>query len=432
MNSIRNRTEGKRRLVSRLLSVMMAALMLLSAMPFAGAVTRAEIDALKKQQSQLSSSKSSLQSKLSELKDSKQEVVSKKLLLEEQIDVIRQELDVCKNLIAQYDQQIQDKTVELEQAQEEEAKYYALFCERVRGMEKTSNVSYWSVIFQASDFSDLLDRLNIISDVMAYDNEVMDALAAAREAVANAKADLEEAREGQQQVKAQLESNQAELQSQQAELDKLLAQIEAQEDQYAEQLDETTASAADLANDIAAAEKQYQAQIEAAKKAEEAARKKAQSNGGGSSSSSSSSTSGGTGTAGSGGYTSPLPGSIRSYTITSKYGFRNCPFHGRELHTGVDLAAQKGTTIMAAKSGTVLISKYGSSYGNYVVIAHGDGSRSLYAHMSSRAISAGQSVSQGQVIGYVGSTGSSTGNHLHFEIWTGSSSSTRTDPMKYF
>jgi murein DD-endopeptidase MepM/ murein hydrolase activator NlpD len=98
----------------------------------------------------------------------------------------------------------------------------------------------------------------------------------------------------------------------------------------------------------------------------------------------------------------------------------------------VDIPAPSGTPIKAAKSGVVIISGYGSSYGNYVVIAHGDGTRTLYAHQSSRAVSAGDSVSQGQTIGYVGSTGSSTGNHLHFEIWTGSSSSSRVNPMNYF
>ena len=86
---------------------------------------------------------------------------------------------------------------------------------------------------------------------------------------------------------------------------------------------------------------------------------------------------------------------------------------------------------MAAKSGVVVISTYSSSYGNYVVIAHSDGSRTLYAHQSQRAVSAGQTVSQGQVIGYVGSTGSSTGNHLHFELWLNSSSSSRVNPVAY-
>ena len=98
----------------------------------------------------------------------------------------------------------------------------------------------------------------------------------------------------------------------------------------------------------------------------------------------------------------------------------------------MDIPAPYGTPVHAAKSGTVVKSTYGSSYGNHIIIAHGDGTRTLYAHMSTRLVSVGQTVSQGQTIGKVGSTGSSTGNHLHFETWTGSSSSTRVNPMRYF
>ena len=125
----------------------------------------------------------------------------------------------------------------------------------------------------------------------------------------------------------------------------------------------------------------------------------------------------------------PLSGYPR---VSSPFGYRICPFHGRELHGGCDIPAPGGTPIMAAKSGVVVLSTYGSSYGNHVAITHADGTRTMYCHMSSRAVSAGQTVAQGQVIGYVGSTGSSTGNHLHFEVWTGSSSSTRVNPLNYF
>ena len=88
--------------------------------------------------------------------------------------------------------------------------------------------------------------------------------------------------------------------------------------------------------------------------------------------------------------------------------------------------------MLASKAGVVVISQYGSSYGNYVVISHPDGTRTLYAHMSQRNVSAGDTVRQGQTVGLVGSTGSSTGNHLHFETWTGSSSSSRVNPMQFF
>ena len=105
---------------------------------------------------------------------------------------------------------------------------------------------------------------------------------------------------------------------------------------------------------------------------------------------------------------------------------------GRELHGGVDLPAPHGTNILAAKGGTVVLSTYGSSYGNHVAISHADGSRTMYCHMSARLVSVGDTVVQGQVIGRGGSTGNSTGNHLHFELWTTSNSSSRVDPMGYF
>lgn len=134
-------------------------------------------------------------------------------------------------------------------------------------------------------------------------------------------------------------------------------------------------------------------------------------------------------TGGDGSYTWPLPGYTR---ISSPFGYRNCPYHGRELHGGVDLPAPHGTNILAAKGGTVVVSTYGSSYGNYVAISHADGSRTMYCHMSARLASVGDTVVQGQVIGRVGSTGNSTGNHLHFELWTNGSSSSRVNPMECF
>lgn len=132
---------------------------------------------------------------------------------------------------------------------------------------------------------------------------------------------------------------------------------------------------------------------------------------------------------GDGDYIWPLPGYTR---ISSPFGYRNCPYHGRELHGGVDLPAPYGTNILAAKSGTVVLSAYGSSFGNHVAVSHADGSRTMYCHMSKRLVSVGDTVVQGQVIGLVGSTGNSTGNHLHFELWTNGNSSSRTNPMDYF
>lgn len=377
-------------------------------LPRADAVTKSEINALKSKQSQLQSDKSTLQSKISSIQDDKSKAVTQKTLLEQEIEVTRQQLDVANDLIAQYDQQITEKEAELEAAQEKEQQYYELFCERVRSMEEDGTENYWAVLFNSTDFSDFLDRLDVISEVMDYDSGIMDQLKEARQEVETAKADLESSRAEQQEVKAQLESYQADLNTKKAQVNTLIAQIKAAEDEYASQLAAIDDESVDLSSQIAAAEQQYAAQIAAQKAAQ-------------GSDSSSSSTSG---------FIWPTPG---YYTVTSSYGWRNHPITGkRSFHGGIDIGAPGGTQILASKSGTVVISTYNSSYGNYVVIAHYDGTKTLYAHMSKRAVSAGDTVSQSQVIGYVGSTGSSTGNHLHFEIWTGSSSSSRVNPMNYF
>ncbi len=408
------------------------------------AVTKDQINNLKNQASTLSAQKAEIQAELNKLASSKDAALDEKILLEEKINVLRQEITVSEEAIQKYGEMIALKEEELAEAQEKEAQYYDKFCERVRSMEERGDISYWSVLFNASSFSDLLDRVSAIAEVVDYDNQIMDELAAARQAVADAKADLEENKAAEEETKANLTAQKADLEADQAQVEQLIAQINSQADIYEQKMHEVEEDSASVAKQISQAEATYAAQLEAQRKAEEAKKKAeaeaaakkaaeeaAKKNQGSSSSSSSggsSSSSGSSGSVGSGGYMWPLSGYTR---VSSPFGYRNCPFHGRELHGGCDVPAPAGTPVMAAKSGVVIISTYGSSYGNYVTIAHSDGSRTLYAHMSSRAVSPGTSVSQGQVIGYVGSTGSSTGNHLHFELWLNSSSSSRVNPVAY-
>ena len=467
--TIRTRGQGRRRAAALLLSLVMLMSAIFGVMPTAAAVTQQDINNLKSQAAGLSSEKAALQKKLDSVSASKNSAVDKKYLLEQKINVLRSEIALSEQAIQEYTQLIAEKQVELEKAQAEEARYYDLFCDRVRDMEEGGDISYWSVLFQASDFADLLDRVNIISEVMDYDNGVMDALAAARQAVADAKAELEAGKVAEEQEKANLTARKSELDQEEAQVNALISQLNSQSESYSGELEVLEADANAIAKQIKKAEADYAAQIAAAKAAEAAAAKKkaaeaaaekkaaadaanaaaakkaaaaaaaaaaAQKASAGASSSSSNSSSTTTAstkpvqtTSGGGGYVWPCPS---SYRVSCPYGWRICPFHGRELHTGVDISASYGASILAAKGGVVVLSTYGSSYGNYVVLSHGDGTRTLYAHMSSRAVSAGQTVSQGQTIGYVGSTGSSTGNHLHFEVWTGSSSSSRVNPMQYF
>lgn len=437
----------------RCFALLLACALALGCLPCAQAASRSAIESLQSQQASLTVQKAELQKKLDGIRSSQGQALNKKNLVEQQLNVLKQQIQVSENLLAQYARQITEKEAELEQAKAKEAEYQAEFEQRVRAMEERGNVSYWSVLFQASDFSDLLDRIDMIGEIMDADDQVLDQLAEARQAVAQAKTDLEASRQGQQETLAQQQSQQAQLQAQQAEVDQLIQEIATQGDVYAKQIEKLEATQDDVAQQIAEAEATYQKQLaaekaaaekaaaekaaaekaaaeQAAKAAQAAAQKQQSSGSSASGSSSSSGSQSSQTTASASGFFWPIASSHR---VTSPFGWRTHPITGRRnLHGGIDIAAPNGTPIMASKAGVVVISQYGSSYGNYVVISHPDGTRTLYAHMSQRNVSAGDTVRQGQTVGLVGSTGSSTGNHLHFETWTGSSSSSRVNPMQFF
>lgn len=442
----------------RCFALLLVCALALGCLPCAQAASRSAIESLQSQQASLTVQKAELQKKLDGIRSSQGQALNKKNLVEQQLNVLNQQIQVSENLLAQYARQITEKEAELEQAKAKEAEYQAEFEQRVRAMEERGNVSYWSVLFQASDFSDLLDRIDMIGEIMDADDQVLDQLAEARQAVAQAKTDLETSRQGQQETLAQQQSQQAQLQAQQAEVDQLIQEIATQGDVYAKQIEKLEASQDDVAKQIAQAEATYQKQLaaaekaaaekaaaekaaaeQAAKAAQAAAQKAAQQQKQQSSASSASGSSGSSSSSGSQSSQTTASASgllwpiASSHRVTSPFGWRTHPITGRRnLHGGIDIAAPNGTPIMASKAGVVVISQYGSSYGNYVVISHPDGTRTLYAHMSQRNVSAGDTVRQGQTVGLVGSTGSSTGNHLHFETWTGSSSSSRVNPMQFF
>ena len=417
----------------------------------AGAVTQQEINDLRSKAQTLNNQKAQIQSELNKLAASKNSAMQQKQLLEQKINVLREEIAVTEQTIASLNVQIEQKEQELAEAKAREERYFDLFCQRVRSMEEDGEISYWEVFFQAKTFSQLLDQVNKVGEIMDYDNQIMDELESARKAVAQAKSELEDSKREQEAARNSLQAQKADLDSEANRVNSLISQINGESAAYASQMEDLSESAGEVDNQIKQAEKAYAAQLEAQRQAEAARQQQAQAaaaakkaaeaaaaaQAAAQAANSSKSTPSSNSTASaapaaipaSGGWRWPLAGYTR---VSSPYGYRICPFHGRELHRGCDINAPGGTPITAARSGVVLVSTYGSSYGNYVTIAHSDGTRSLYAHMSSRAISAGSTVSAGQVIGYVGSTGSATGNHLHFEIWTNSSSGSCVNPMNYF
>ena len=382
--------QARRGRLHRGVSLLLAAALLLISpgRPGAEAVTQSEIDALKAEQAQYQQTISGLKEQLAGIQDDQATALQQKELLVAELAAIQAEIDNIDAQIAYYDSEIAQKEAERVEAVAREKEQFQIFCERVRAMEEAGETSYWAVLFNASDFSDLLDRAMMVEDIMAYDNWVMDELTATRQEIEQLKADLEAARAGQQAARDQQETRRQ-------EQSEKIAQAQAL-------LDEINADAA-LVSQMLAAEESEENQIgeEIIRKQKELEAQRQQNNV--------------VLPASPGGFLWPLDGYTR---VNSGYGGRIHPVTGvYSGHGGIDIPAPSGTPIRAVKSGQVVTSTdNGGTYGRYVSIDHGGGCSSLYAHMSRRNCSVGDMVSRGDIIGYVGDSGRTTGNHLHLEI----------------
>ena len=416
------RTKGwAKRLGAMAMTLVMLFGLMAAGLPQAQAVTQDDINNLKSQAASLSSQKADIQKKLDKLSNSKNSALNEKLLLEQKINVLRSEIAVSEQAIAEYGEMITQKESELAAAKEKEAKYYEAFCERVRSMEERGNVSYWSVIFNASSFSDLLDKVNMINEIAESDKLMLEKMADVAAQIATERAELETQMDDLEQAKNDLAEQQTEMEKQRAESDQLILQMAAEYDSMSEEYQNYEKLEDEMSAQIKKTETDYfnaLSKEEAARQAElnRQNNNKVPSNSGNSGSAASST----------GGFLYPLPYAV---SITDAYGYRIHPLSGTyKWHNGVDLAAGSGTAIYATQSGTVTSACYNEAYGNMVTINHANGYSSLYGHMTNYIVSVGDYVTQGQTIGYVGSTGWSTGPHLHFTIYYNGSD---VNPMNY-
>ena len=363
------------------------------------AVTQADIDALKKESSQLETKKAELEKQLDALADDKAEVLQRRKLLDQQVANTSAQIQNIETQISEYSALITQTEAELAEAEQQEAEQYDLFCRRVRAMEEQGTVDYWSVLFRASDFSDLLSRLDAVNEIIEYDQRVIDRLKALQVEISEKKADLEDSKAQSEAARSELVSKKKLLDAQRQEAIALIKEIQSNENQYQGAL-----SALDREEE-AIQRKIVQLSRELA--AQQAAQGKPVSSS-------------------SGGYIWP----VDSRYITSTVGGRSSPGGvGSTNHKGTDIGRVGYTSsVYAAKAGTVIVSQYSSSYGNYVVLSHGSGNTTLYGHMSSRKVEVGQYVNQGDVIGITGSTGNSTGPHLHFEV---TENGVRVNPLSH-
>lgn len=362
----------------------------------AKAVTQHEIDRKKAEKAALSKKIKEQQALMNELQSEQAGMLSQKEALDQQQDLKIQEINMVKEELTMYRQMILDKAYEAKIAQEHAEHQLQVYKSHIRSMEEQGlNNMYLQLLFSSESMTELLSRVDMVSEIMEYDKRIHDNYVSAKEAALLAKQEYEAAA-------AELEVQEVELQS---EIDRLtgeLSVLQTELDRLRADIDGYAA----VINKYAADEARIDAEIK--KMAEEL--KKQQ-----------------TPPSSTGSYVWPCPA---SKGVTSGYGMRKISLYGYEkFHAGIDVGAPMGSNIIAADGGTVIVSSYDGGYGNYIMINHGGGRVTLYAHMSSRAVAVGANVNKGQVIGYVGSTGNSSGPHLHFEVRNNGGT---VDPLTYF
>lgn len=369
---------SRKRALSLLCAACMAASLLCMAKP-----VPTYADSLSDQLQEARDAQAELERQIEAIQSDKSKALEEKALLDRQNDKLRSEI----SLLQQQSDETQARITELTQKEQEQ---YELFCRQVREEEERGTVSYWSVLFKASSFTDLLARMDFVNEVMDYDRQVISDLQTTRRQLTEDKAALE-------QQKSELESSQTKLQQQVDAASTLIREYE-----------ETEAGHQAMLDEAAEDEARIQALI------------RQQQSGG---------SSGGSGSSGSNsgvdGYIWPTN---NTRVVTSPYGERWCPFHGYESHNGADIDAARGSAVLAAKSGRVIQAGWNGGYGISVMIAHDDGITTLYGHMDGCSVSVGQTVSQGETIGICGNTGNSSGAHIHYTMYKNGGT---IDPLPY-
>lgn len=449
--------------IAVLMAVLMVLSLVLSVLPIAAnAVNQADIDAIEKQKDALTDKRTTIQEKIDALKEQQASVLEQKAALDERNEYTAEQLKLVQEQIDIYTGLIKEKSKEVDAAKKKEDEQLKRYRERVCAMEESGGYGYniLAIIFNSGSFGEMLSAIDDMNEVMQSDRELEQQYIDAREATESVKAEYEEAKAGYEEKQTELKAEQAELEDQLKEAEELLTSLEEDIEKAVKEYEVALAAEAAMAAEMS----NLAAQL-AREAAEEAARREQEQQGstGGTGTGDSGST--GTGDGSDSGETpeqpstpdepaptpapaeptptptpepsSPVTGSLMwpvpsSNLVTSRYGWRVHPITGTErFHAGIDINGygNAGGVIYAADGGTVVRSRYSDSYGNYVMINHDGNMQTLYAHMSGTAVSEGQTVNKGDVIGYLGDTGWATGVHCHFEVYVGGST---VDPEGYF
>ena len=390
-----NKTNRKK-MIALLLAFVLAA----SLLPSAFAASEEELEALRAERDAISAQRQERQAIVDELAEEQAGIVERKKALDQRNTLTLRQIDLNGRQIKLYQSMIDEEAAKVAEAQALEDEQLARYRARVREMEEAGGYNILTLILRARNLSELLTSIDDMREIMESDKKIEAEYVAAREHREEVKAKYEV-------VKAEFEGKQAELQEEQdrleAELEeaaRLIEEIQADIDSHAEEIAELEAAE----NEANALIDEMVAEIEAERRKNQAASVNS----------------------GWAGFLWP----VDCYYITSCAGNRWHPITGGwKYHSGTDIGASYGMAVYAAAGGTVTLADWNGGYGNCVMIDHGNGYYTLYGHLSAINVYAGQWVGQGSVIGYVGSTGNSTGPHLHFEIRDGSGC---LDPEGFF
>ena len=393
------------RKTTKILAMLLAVVLVLGLMP--GQASAASSSELKEQLDELKAQKKELQAEIDAVRGQYQaneneilDMVSQKNVIDQEIALLHSQVANINAQISAYSLLIADKQEELEEAETYLAELNERNKERIRAMEEEGEMSYWMIIFEANSFFDLLDRINMAEEIEAADQRRLAEMSAVAREIAETQEQLAVEKRELEAVRVELDEAQVLLEEKRTEADAILTELVAKGEEYLLLLEEAEAEEDALMQEIANMQDEY----DEAKYKEWLA-----------TSVPTYSDDHSTNVPASSGWMQPLPAG--SYRVSSTFGMRLHPVLGYyRMHNGVDFGCAKGTPIYASRSGQVTVAKYSSSAGYYVSINHGDGWTSVYMHMTNYIVSKGQYVTQGQVIGYVGSTGYSTGPHLHFGI----------------
>lgn len=422
------RKEKSRGLRFRALALSAALCVTLCTLPV-WADAKQEIANSKDKISSLQDEKKKVQDTISNLEALKSDTKAYVTKLDGTLETLSDEIEKLADDITAKESEISDTQTALAAAKETEAEQYASMKLRIRYMYEKGDTSFIDMILTAKSWSELLNRAEYISKISDYDRVKLEEYKATRADIAQKETQLEAEHADLVSLKGQTEAKQESVETLIAQKQKEIASYNAKISAANDQVNELNADIQAQEDNIAAMEAEIKRQEEEArKKAEEAARKaaeektkKAQAEAEAAKKKAQAKT-----RTLSGGMVWPCPASSR---ISSYFGGRSSPTEGASTnHKGIDIPAPSGSSVVAAAGGQVVIATYSVSAGNYVMINHGSGVYTVYMHMSSLSVSQGQEVSQGQKVGAVGSTGYSTGAHLHFGVRKNGS---YVDPLGY-